>query len=172
LRKIQIINSTGEPRRLLADFRQEQFAYERELGMTLAARMAIKANGTRAAFDLASAMSPSDDEPEDIETDRRTAMRRRCASGRRRPSTEFYNLFVVPTVSFKLLRALVILGHARRKWDEAPQFLIPIAMVRMVKLTVGGFGAMRIRDHSTAPRSPWQSGQSSRSAGRFWPGLF
>jgi hypothetical protein len=46
-------------RRLLDDYRklrQTQAVFARELGMTPAARMAIKANGTRAPFDLASAM--------------------------------------------------------------------------------------------------------------------
>jgi len=55
-----LLNVEGEPRRLLMDFRQlrqVQLAYARELGMTPAARMAIKANGTRAAVDLAAAMA-------------------------------------------------------------------------------------------------------------------
>jgi hypothetical protein len=59
LRDRGILNRRGDPRRLLTDFRQlrmAQLAYERELGMTPAARMAIKASGTRAAFDLAAAM--------------------------------------------------------------------------------------------------------------------
>jgi len=46
-------------RRLLDDYRklrQTQAVFARELGMTPAALMAIKASGTRAAFDLASAM--------------------------------------------------------------------------------------------------------------------
>ncbi|MGD0076542.1 MAG: hypothetical protein ABSD31_19750 [Candidatus Binataceae bacterium] len=60
LTKINVINGEGEPRRLLSEHRQlklAQLAYERELGMTPAARMAIKANGTRAALDLAAAMA-------------------------------------------------------------------------------------------------------------------
>lgn len=55
-----VTNHEGEPRRLLTELRQlrqTQLAYERELGMTPAARMAIKANGTRAAFDLAAALA-------------------------------------------------------------------------------------------------------------------
>ena len=55
-----LLNAEGEPRRLLTDLRQlrqVQLAYARELGMTPAARMAIKANGTRAAVDLAAAMA-------------------------------------------------------------------------------------------------------------------
>ena len=92
------------------------------------------------------------------------------------------DLFVVRTISFKLLFGLVILRHARRRmvsisvtnnptaewiagqvtdafpWDEAPRHLI--------RDRDGAFGpaytrrirAMRIRDHPTAPRSPWQNG--------------
>ena len=55
-----VTNPQGEPRRLLTELRQlrqAQLAYARELGMTPAARMAIKANGTRAAVDLAAAMA-------------------------------------------------------------------------------------------------------------------
>jgi hypothetical protein len=58
-----LTNAQGEPRRLLSEFRQlrqAQLAYERELGMTPAARMAIKANGTRAALDLAAALAQDD----------------------------------------------------------------------------------------------------------------
>lgn len=55
-----LLNAEGEPRRLLTDFRQlrqVQLSYERELGMTPAARMAIKASGTRAALDLVAMMA-------------------------------------------------------------------------------------------------------------------
>jgi hypothetical protein len=64
LRQIFIINKEGEPRRLLTDFRQlrqTQLAYERELGMTPAARATIQANGTRAALDLAAALANTED---------------------------------------------------------------------------------------------------------------
>jgi hypothetical protein len=60
LRKGGVVNKGGEARRLLNDYRllrQTQLAYERELGMTPAARMAIKVNGTRAAFDLPGEMA-------------------------------------------------------------------------------------------------------------------
>lgn len=62
-----LLNADGEPRKLLTEFRQlrqSQLAYERELGMTPAARMAIKANGTRAAFDLAGTMASLDTQSE------------------------------------------------------------------------------------------------------------
>ena len=64
VRTIGILNREGEPRRLLTDvrqLRQAQLAYARELGMTPAARMAIKANGTKAALDLMAAMAKAED---------------------------------------------------------------------------------------------------------------
>jgi transposase InsO family protein len=99
------------------------------------------------------------------------------------------DLFVVRTISFKLLYGLVILRHARRRlvpisvtsnptvewiagqvtdafpWDEAPSHLI--------RDRDGAFGpaythrirAMGIRDHPTAPRSPWQKGHVERLIG-------
>jgi hypothetical protein len=59
-----LLNAEGEPRRLLTDYRQlrqVQLSYERELGMTPAARLAIKASGTKAAFDLVAAMANADE---------------------------------------------------------------------------------------------------------------
>ena len=99
------------------------------------------------------------------------------------------DLFVVRTISFKLLYGLVILRHARRRlvsisvtsnptaewiagqvtdafpWDEAPRHLI--------RDRDGAFGpaytrrirAMGIRDHPIAPRSPWQNGHVERLIG-------
>src|SRR5271169_328034 len=99
------------------------------------------------------------------------------------------DLFVVRTISFKLLYGLVILRHARRRlvtisvttnptaewiagqvtdafpWDEAPSYLI--------RDRDGAFGpaythrirAMEIRDHPTAPRSPWQNCHVERLIG-------
>ena len=99
------------------------------------------------------------------------------------------DLFVVRTISFKLLYGLVILRHARRRlvaisvtsnptaewiagqvtdafpWDEAPRHL--------VRDRDGAFGAsyahriraMRIRDHPIAARSPWQNGHVERLIG-------
>jgi len=96
---------------------------------------------------------------------------------------------VVRTISFKLLYGLVILRHARRRlvtisvtsnptaewiagqvtdafpWNEAPHHLI--------RDRDGAFGpaythrirAMGIRDHPTAPRSPWQNGHVERLIG-------
>jgi hypothetical protein len=59
-----LLNAHGEPRRLLTDYRQlrqAQLSYERELGMTPAARMAMKASGTRAALDFVAAMAKSEE---------------------------------------------------------------------------------------------------------------
>jgi transposase InsO family protein len=99
------------------------------------------------------------------------------------------DLFVVRTISFKLLYGLVILGHLRRRlirvsvttnptaewiagqvteafpWDEAPRHLL--------RDRDGSFGpaytrrirAMGIRDHPTAPCSPWQNGHVERMIG-------
>ncbi len=55
-----LTNSEGEPRRLLTELRQlrqTQLAYERELGMTPAAKVAIKASGPKAALDLVTMMA-------------------------------------------------------------------------------------------------------------------
>jgi transposase InsO family protein len=99
------------------------------------------------------------------------------------------DLFVVRTISFKLLYGLVILGHQRRRlirvsvatnptaqwiagqvteafpWDEAPRHLL--------RDRDGSFGpaytrrvrAMGIRDHPIAPQSPWQNGHVERLIG-------
>ena len=99
------------------------------------------------------------------------------------------DLFVVRTISFKLLYALVILRHTRRRlvriavttnptaewianqltdafpWDESPRHLI--------RDRDGSFGdayarrvrAMGIRGHPTAARSPWQNGHVERLIG-------
>ena len=59
LRERGVVNEQGEARRLLHDYRQlrqTQALLSRELGLTPAARMALKASG-KAAFDLASAMT-------------------------------------------------------------------------------------------------------------------
>ena len=92
------------------------------------------------------------------------------------------NLFVVRTISFKLLYGLVILRHARRRlvsisvtnnptaewiagqvtdafpWDEAPRHLIRDRDGAFGPVDTRRIRAMGIRDHPTAPRSPWQNG--------------
>jgi hypothetical protein len=75
LRAMGIINAKGDGRRLLDDYRklrQTQAVYARELGMSPASRMALKASGTRAALDLAGAMAKhvnGSGEAEEAETD-------------------------------------------------------------------------------------------------------
>jgi hypothetical protein len=59
LRAGSVVNAAGEGKRLLDDYRKLRLAqavFARELGMTPAARMAIKADGSRAAFDLPAEM--------------------------------------------------------------------------------------------------------------------
>jgi hypothetical protein len=88
------------------------------------------------------------------------------------------DLFVVPTISFKLLYGLVILGHLRRRlvrvsvttnptaewiagqvteafpWDQAPTHLIPDRDGSFGPAYTRRIRAMGIRDHPIAPRSP------------------
>ena len=121
----------------------------------------------------------------------------------RRPSTQTWRTFlrnhaagiaamdflVVPTISFRLLYALVILRHDRRHivsisvtdhptaqwiarqigdafpWDETPIYLIrdrDAAYGHAVRLRLQ---AMGIRDRPTAPRSPWQNACAERLVG-------
>jgi transposase InsO family protein len=99
------------------------------------------------------------------------------------------DLFVVRTISFKLLYGLVILRHARRRlvtiavttnptaewianqltdafpWDEAPLHLIRDRDEAYGTSYRRRVHAMGIRDHPTAPRSPWQNGHVERLIG-------
>jgi len=99
------------------------------------------------------------------------------------------DLFVVRTISFKLLYGLVILRHARRRlvaisvttnptaewiagqvtdafpWDEAPSHLIRDRDEAFGASYTHRIRAMRIRDHPTAVRSPWQNGHVERLIG-------
>src|ERR1700686_1021693 len=96
------------------------------------------------------------------------------------------DLFVVRTISFKLLYGLVILRHARKRlvaisvtsnptaewiagqvtdafpWDEAPRHLLRDRDGAFGLAYVSRIRAMGIRDHPTAPRSPWQNGHVDR----------
>jgi len=99
------------------------------------------------------------------------------------------DLFVVRTISFKLLYGLVILRHARRRlvsigvtsnptaewiagqvtdafpWEEAPRHLIRDRDGAFGSAYTRRIRAMEIRDHPTAPRSPWQNGHVERLIG-------
>jgi transposase InsO family protein len=99
------------------------------------------------------------------------------------------DLFVVRTVSFKLLYGLVILQHGRRKlarvsvtsnptaewiagqvieafpWNEAPRYLIRDRDRAFGYAYTRRIRAMGIRDHPTSSRSPWQNGCAERVIG-------
>jgi transposase InsO family protein len=96
------------------------------------------------------------------------------------------DLFVVRTISFRLLYGLVILRYARRRlvtvsvtsnptaewiagrvtdafpWDEAPSHLIRDRVAAFGPGYTRRIRAMGIRDRPTAPRSPWQNGHVER----------
>ena len=99
------------------------------------------------------------------------------------------DLFVVRTISFKLLYGRVILRHARRRlvsvrvtsnptaewiagqvtdafpFDEAPRHLIRDRDGAYGPAYTRRIRAMGIRDRPTAPRSPWQNGHVERLIG-------
>src|ERR1700730_280797 len=105
------------------------------------------------------------------------------------PDIAAMDLFVVPTIGFKLLYCIAIMRLDRRRlvwinvttnptaewiarqiteafpWDQAPRHLL-----RDRDRSYGAFvrrrlQAMRIRDHPTAPRSPWQDGHVGQLIG-------
>src|SRR5260221_7804383 len=99
------------------------------------------------------------------------------------------DLLVVPTIGFRLLYVLVILGHHRRRilsfgvtshptaewiarqitdafpWTEAPRYLIRDRDAAYGELVTRHLKSMGIRDRPTAPRSPWQNGYVERLIG-------
>ena len=99
------------------------------------------------------------------------------------------DLFVVPTISFRLLYGLLILQHGRRQmlwlgvtahptaewiarqlteacgWDLTPRYLIRDRDRAYGEIFTRRLRAMGIRDRPTAPRSPWQNGQCERLIG-------
>ena len=86
------------------------------------------------------------------------------------------DLFVVPTISFRLLYGLLILRHDRRRllwlgataacgWDEPPRYLIRDRDRSYGEVFVRRVRAMGIRDRPTSPRSPWQNGYAERLIG-------
>ena len=105
------------------------------------------------------------------------------------PEIAAVDLFVVPTVGFKLLYAIVILRLGRRRvvwfnttvnptaawvarqiteafpWDEAPAYLIRDRDRIYGTVFIRRIRAMGIRDRPTAPRSPWQNGYVERIIG-------
>jgi transposase InsO family protein len=99
------------------------------------------------------------------------------------------DLFVVPTISFRLLYGLLIMGHGRRQilwfgvtahptaewianqiteacgWEQAPCYLIRDRDGAYGELFIRRLRSMGIRDRPTSPRSPWQNGFAERLIG-------
>src|SRR6202165_1985069 len=98
------------------------------------------------------------------------------------------DFLIVPTIGFRLLFVLVILRHQRRRlislvtanptaewiarqitdafpWNEAPDYLIRDRDASYGPAVTRRLAAMGIRDHPTAPRSPWQNGHAERLIG-------
>jgi hypothetical protein len=100
------------------------------------------------------------------------------------------DMLVVPTIGFKLLYGIVIMRLDRRRlvwsnvtanptaewiarqiteafpWDQAPRYLLRDRDRSYGAIVRCRLRAMGIRDHPTAPRSPWQNtsnGSSDRS---------
>jgi len=131
-----------------------------------------------------------------------TTVAKYMARGRRPPSqgwkTFLHNhadgiasidLFVVPTISFRLIYGLLILQHDRRQvlwlgvtahptaewisrqlteaygWKAAPRHIIRDRDAVYGDVFIHRLRAMGIRDRPTAPRSPWQNGYCERAIG-------
>jgi Integrase core domain len=99
------------------------------------------------------------------------------------------DLFVAPTISFRLLYGLLILQHDRRQilwlgvtahptaewishqfteaygWKVAPRYIIHDRDAVCGDVFIRRLRAMTIRDQPTAPRSPWQNGYCERAIG-------
>jgi Integrase core domain len=99
------------------------------------------------------------------------------------------DLFVVPTITFGMLFAFVVLHHGRRQlvhvgvtahptaewishqiseafpWDRAPRHLIRDRDGAFDEVFKQRLHAMGIRDRPTAPRSPWQNAYVERLIG-------
>jgi transposase InsO family protein len=99
------------------------------------------------------------------------------------------DLFVVPTLSFRLLYGVLVFRHDRRRilwigvtahpsaewiarqvteavaWADAPQYLIRDRDRVYGEVFTRRLRAMGIRDRPTAARSPWQNGHAERLIG-------
>jgi hypothetical protein len=99
------------------------------------------------------------------------------------------DLFVVPTISFRLLYGFLILQHSRRQllwlgvtarpsahwiarqlteaygWHPTPQYIVRDRDCVYGAVVIQRLRAMGIRDRPIAPRSPWQNGYSERLIG-------
>jgi transposase InsO family protein len=105
------------------------------------------------------------------------------------PDIAAIDMFVVPTIGFKLLYGIVIMRLDRRRlvwtnattnptaewiarqiteafpWDEAPLYLLRDRDRSYGAAVRRRLQAMGIRDHPTASRSPWQNGHVERLIG-------
>jgi hypothetical protein len=99
------------------------------------------------------------------------------------------DLFVVPTISFRLLYGLLIMQHGRRQilwfgvtahptaewlarqfteaygWRAAPHYVVRDRDAVYGDFFIRRLRAMGIRDRPTAARSPWQNGYAERLIG-------
>ena len=99
------------------------------------------------------------------------------------------DLFVVPTISFRLLYGLLIMGHGRRQilwfgvtahptaewianqlteacgWDQIPRYLIRDRDGAYGEIFQRRVRSIGIRDRPTSPRSPWQNACAERLIG-------
>jgi len=99
------------------------------------------------------------------------------------------DLFVVPTLSFRLLYGFLILCHGRRQilwlgvtahptaewvarqvteacgWEWTPKYIVRDCDSVYGEIFTRRLRAMGIRDRPTAPRSPWQNGHAERLIG-------
>jgi transposase InsO family protein len=99
------------------------------------------------------------------------------------------DMFVVPTISFRLLYGLLIMGHGRRHilwfgvtahptaewianqvteacgWEQAPRYLIRDRDGAYGEVLIRRLRSIGIRDRPTSPRSPWQNGYAERLIG-------
>src|SRR6202043_4034683 len=99
------------------------------------------------------------------------------------------DLFVVPTISFRLLYGLLIIGHGRRQilwfgvtahptaewianqiteafgWEQAPRYLIRDRDGAYGEVFIRRLRSMGIRDRPTSPSSPWQNAYAERLIG-------
>ncbi len=99
------------------------------------------------------------------------------------------DLFVVPTLSFRMLYGLLILRHGRRQilwlgvtahptaewiarqlteacgWEWTPSYIVRDRDRVYDEIFTRRLRAMGIRDRPTAPQSPWQNGHTERLIG-------
>jgi transposase InsO family protein len=100
------------------------------------------------------------------------------------------DLFVVPTLSFRLLYGFLILRHHRRRimwlgvtanptaewiarqlteacgWEAAPDYVVRDRDCAYAEAYVRQLRAIGVRDRPTAPRSPWQNAYAERLIAR------